>query len=145
MRYLVTCALLLCLTQAGCAGLLASPTADVNPACELAPLADEISKQAEAALAAARIGDRDAMQRAANAVGDMVDRIFTMYEATEPQPSLDPLLGSLLSLVYVGNQVSALFGDAVPSPEVLTSYEDTIAGALGLHVADVKSQAAVCP
>jgi hypothetical protein len=121
------------------------PSITANIACELAPLALEISTQARAALAAARSGDRDAMLRAAQAAGDLANQIVDAAVPEGPGASPEPMLVSILSTAYAGNQVSLFFRDVVPSAEDLTSFEGTILGTLDLSVADVETGAADCP
>jgi len=85
------------------------------------------------------------MLRAAQAAGDLANQIVAAAVPQQPGPSPEPLLVSILSAAYAGNQVSLFFGDAVPSAEDLTSFEGTILGALDLSVADVEAGAADCP
>jgi len=85
------------------------------------------------------------MLRAAQAAGDLANQIVAAAVPQQPGPSPEPLLMSILSTAYAGNQVSLFFGDAVPSAEDLTSFEGTILGALDLSVADVEAGAADCP
>lgn len=144
MRLRFALALLLGAVLTGCGGLLAPPSSAGTAGCELAPLAQEISAQTRAAMVAARAGDKEAMVAASKAILERVERIIGAMEAGEPQASLDPVLSSLLSVAYAGNQAGIIFADAVPTAEEVDSFESTILGALDLSVEQVDSVAAGC-
>ena len=133
--------LILCVALAGCT--LVGRTTGAS-GCELAPLAREISTEARAAVTAARGGDKVAMVAASKNILDRVDRILAAAEAVDPAASLDPVLSSLLSVAYAGQQAGVIFADAVPTAEDVDSFENTILGALDLSVADVDTAAAGC-
>jgi hypothetical protein len=84
------------------------------------------------------------MVAASKAILDRVDRILAAAEEVDPEASLDPVLSSLLSVAYAGQQAGVIFGDAVPTADVVDSFENTILVALDLSVGDVDTAAVGC-
>jgi hypothetical protein len=110
----------------------------------LAPLAGEISTQAKAAITAARSGDQAAMVAASKAILGAVDQILAAADAVDPEATLDPVLSSLLSVAYAGQQAGVIFADTVPTADEVDSFENTILAALELSVEQADSVADGC-
>lgn len=97
-------------------------------ACELAPVARQVSTELRDALAAAQLGDAGKMSTAAKSAGTLGTQIIdAMARLDQPGPP-EPLVAALLGIGLFGQQGSFFFADDLPAPDALVQFRATLPG-----------------
>jgi hypothetical protein len=124
----------------GCDAMLESPSRDPAEAiaCQMVPTSRQIAAELRAALAAARRGDQAAMSTAARRAQALGSQILLATASLGPLASPDPLIVTLKTIGLFGNQGGSFFGDELPDPEGLASFEAGLP-TLDRHLAQVQA------